>query len=88
MHAPAVPQLYCVFTYDISYEKELEYYEQYHEKVVCEFAAEVSLQGAAVVGVDNEFLITAAAGDFAGAEGSLLTAPTDKEVTKSVFTFV
>ena len=42
------------------------------------------------VGVDNEFLITAAAGDFEGEEGSLSTTPTEKypEVFKSYFEFL
>jgi hypothetical protein len=80
---------YCLYTLKIDYEKEIEYYEKYHDKIVCEYDAEVALQGVGSIGGESTQLITAAAGEFAGFEGSLTMAPTEKypEVIKAELTF-
>jgi hypothetical protein len=90
-HEPTVYKPYCLYTYEISYEKELDYYDMYHEKIICEFDAEVAVQGVGSLGSESSTqLITAAAGLFEGLEGSVTVAPTEKypEVFESYFEFL
>jgi hypothetical protein len=91
-HEPTVYKPYCLYTYEISYEKELEYYDKYHEKIICEFEAEVAVQGVGSLGEESTQLITAAAGLFEGLEGSVTVKPTGEypevQVIESYFEFL
>jgi hypothetical protein len=63
----------------------------YHEKIICEFDAEVAVQGVGSLGSESTQLITAAAGFFEGLEGSVTVGPIGEkypEVFESYFTFL
>jgi hypothetical protein len=91
LHEP-VYKPYCLYTYEISYEKELEYYDMYHEKIICEFDGEVAVQGVGSLGEESTQLITAAAGLFEGLDGSVTVKPPgdypEVQVIESYFEFL
>lgn len=89
-HESTVYKPYCLYTYEISYEKELDGYDKYHEKIVCEYDAEVAVQGVGSLGSKSTQLITAAAGLFEGLEGSVTVVPTEMYpvVFESYFEFL
>jgi hypothetical protein len=66
----------------------LDGYDKYHKKIICNYDAEVALQGVGSLGDESSTqLITAATGLFEGLEGSVTIGPTEKypEVFESYF---